>query len=78
VVGVPLAKAVREGLVHARESASHLAQDGAAWLRDETQIAVAPGEIESFLDEVDHLRERTERLEARLARLERLPRESRS
>jgi ubiquinone biosynthesis protein UbiJ len=78
VVGVPLAKAVREGLVHARESASHLAQDGAAWLRDETQIAVAPGEIESFLDEVDHLRERTERLEARLARLKRLPRESRS
>ena len=71
VIGVPLAKAVREGLAHARETASHLSQDGAAWLRDETGIAVAPGEVESFLDDVDTLRERTERLEARLARLER-------
>ena len=77
VIGVPLAKAVREGLAHARETASHLAQDGAAWLRDETQVAVAPGEVESFLDDVDALRERTERLEARLARFERLQRGSR-
>lgn len=71
VMGVPLAKAIRNGLVHARETASHLSQDGAAWLRDETRIALAPGEVESFLDEVDALRERTERLDARLARLER-------
>lgn len=78
VIGVPLAKAVREGLVHARETASHLTQDGAAWLRDETQLAVAPGEVESFLDDVDALRERTERLEARMARLERQQRGSRS
>ena len=77
VIGVPLAKALREGLAHARETASHLAQDGAAWLRDETQVAVAPGEVESFLDDVDALRERTERLEARLARFERLQRGSR-
>ncbi|GLQ93326.1 ubiquinone biosynthesis accessory factor UbiJ [Dyella acidisoli] len=77
VIGVPLAKAVREGLAHARETASHLTQDGAAWLRDETGIAVAPGEVESFLDDVDALRERTERLEARLARLERLQRGAR-
>jgi ubiquinone biosynthesis protein UbiJ len=78
VAGVPLANAVREGLAHARESASHLAHDGAAWLRDETQMAVAPGEVESFLDDVDKLRERAERLEARLARLERLQRGSHS
>jgi ubiquinone biosynthesis accessory factor UbiJ len=71
VIGVPLAKAVREGLAHARETASHLSQDGAAWLRDEARIALAPGEVEGFLDDVDALRERTERLEARLARLER-------
>lgn len=74
VIGVPLAKAVREGLTHARETAAHLTQDGAAWLRDETRVAVAPGEMEGFLDDVDTLRERTERLEARLARLERLQR----
>jgi ubiquinone biosynthesis protein UbiJ len=71
VLGVPLAKAVRDGLAHARETSSHLTQDGAAWLRDEARIALAPGEVESFLDEVDALRERTERLDARLARLER-------
>jgi ubiquinone biosynthesis protein UbiJ len=71
VLGVPLANAVRDGLAHARDTASHLSQDGAAWLRDETRIALAPGEVETFLDEVDALRERTERLDARLARLER-------
>jgi ubiquinone biosynthesis accessory factor UbiJ len=71
VLGVPLANAVRDGLAHARDTASHLSQDGAAWLRDETRIALAAGEVETFLDEVDTLRERTERLDARLARLER-------
>jgi ubiquinone biosynthesis accessory factor UbiJ len=71
VIGVPMAKAVREAFAHARESASHLSQDGAAWLRDEARIALAPGEVDAFLDDVDVLRERTERLEARLARLER-------
>ncbi|HTV86247.1 MAG TPA: SCP2 sterol-binding domain-containing protein [Dyella sp.] len=71
VLGVPIAAAVRRGLAHARDTATHLGQDGAAWLRDESRIALAPGEVEAFLDDVDHLRERTERLEARLARLER-------
>ncbi|MDO1528872.1 SCP2 sterol-binding domain-containing protein [Fulvimonas sp. R45] len=71
VLGVPLAKAVRKALLHAKDGASHLAEDGAAWLRDETRVAVAPGEVEDFLDGVDALRERNERLEARLARLER-------
>ena len=69
VLGVPLAKAVRKGLVHARETASHLTEDGADWLRDEARIAMAPGEVEGFLDGVDHLRERSERLEARVQRL---------
>jgi ubiquinone biosynthesis protein UbiJ len=71
VLGVPLAKVVRRALLHAKDSAGHLAEDGAAWLRDETRVAVAPGEVEDFLDGVDALRERSERLEARLARLER-------
>lgn len=78
VLGVPLAKAVRHGLAHARETATHLTEDGAAWLRDETRLAIAPGEMESFLDDVDALRERTERLEARLSRLERAQQGSRS
>lgn len=69
VLGVPLAKAVRKGLAHARETATHLTEDSADWLRDEARIAMAPGEIEGFLDGVDHLRERSERLESRVQRL---------
>lgn len=69
VLGVPLAKAVRQGLAHARETATHLTEDSADWLRDETRVALAPGEVEDFLDGVDHLRERSERLESRVQRL---------
>lgn len=70
VLGVPLAQAFRKGLLHARASAGDLRDDAADWLRDEARLAVAPGEAEGFLDDVDRLRERSERLEARLARLE--------
>jgi len=69
VLGVPLAKAVRKGLLHARETASHLTDDTADWLRDEARVAMAPGEIEGFLDGVDQVRERSERLQARVQRL---------
>ena len=69
VLGVPLAKAVRKGLLHARETASHLTDDTADWLRDEARVAMAPGEVEGFLDGVDQLRERSERLQARVQRL---------
>jgi len=69
VLGVPLAQAIAKGLRHARESAEHLTEDGADWLRDEARLTPAMGEVDDFLDEVDALRERTERLEARLARL---------
>ncbi|MEW5833673.1 MAG: SCP2 sterol-binding domain-containing protein [Pseudomonadota bacterium] len=70
VLGVPIARAVRQGLVHAKETAGHLAEDGADWVRDEAQLVMGPGEVEAFLDGVDALRERTERLESRLARLQ--------
>ncbi len=69
MLGVPLARAVRKGLAHARETAMHLTEDSADWLRDEARIALAPGEVEGFLDGVDHLRERSERLESRVQRL---------
>lgn len=71
VLGVPLANAFREGLAHVKESAAHFTEDGADWLRDESRIALAPGEVEGFLDGVDALRERSERLESRLERLSR-------
>ena len=70
VLGVPLAKAMRRALAQVRESGSHLAEDAADWLRDESRVAAAPGEVETFLDGVDALRERSERLESRLARIE--------
>ena len=69
VMGVPLAKAVRKGLAHARETAAHLTEDSADWLREEARIALAPGEVEGFLDGVDNLRERSELLESRVQRL---------
>jgi ubiquinone biosynthesis protein UbiJ len=69
VLGVPLARAVREGLGHAHATVTHLREDGADWLRDEARLALAPGEVEGFLDGVDALRERSERLQARVARL---------
>jgi ubiquinone biosynthesis protein UbiJ len=69
VLGVPLARAVREGLGHVHDTATHLREDAADWLRDEARLALAPGEIEDFLDGVDTLRERSERLQARVTRL---------
>jgi ubiquinone biosynthesis protein UbiJ len=71
VLGVKIAQALRAALTHGRESARHFTEDAADWLRDEERIALAPGEVDEFLDGVDNLRERSERLEARLARLER-------
>lgn len=74
VLGVPLAQAFARALRHARASAGYLAEDGADWLRDEARLTPAMGEVETFLDEVDALRERSERLDARLARLrQRMP-----
>ncbi|NID16255.1 ubiquinone biosynthesis accessory factor UbiJ [Luteibacter yeojuensis] len=75
VIGVPLAKALRDALAHAKESFAHLTEDTADWLRDEGRVAVAPGEMDDFLDGVDAVRERTERAEARLGRLERMLKE---
>lgn len=70
VLGVPLARAVRSGLAHAKETGAHLAEDSADWVRDEAKLAMGPGEVDTFLDDVDAVRDRTERLEARLARLQ--------
>jgi len=71
VLGVPLARAVRKALGHARDTAAHLTEDGADWLREESRVALAPGEVEDFLDGVDTLRERSERLASRVQRLAR-------
>lgn len=69
VLGVPIAKAVRKALSHAKETSIHLTEDSADWLREESLLALAPGEVEGFLDGVDTLRERSDRLESRVQRL---------
>lgn len=69
VLGVPLARTLRQGLARVHETTTHLRDDGAAWLRDEARLALAPGEVESFLDGVDAVNERSERLHARVTRL---------
>lgn len=68
-LGVPLAQGFAKALTFARERGEALLHDTADYLREESRDAVAPGEMEEFLDDVDHLRERGERLEARVARL---------
>ena len=62
---------MRKALGHARDTAAHLTEDGADWLREESRVALAPGEVEDFLDGVDTLRERSERLQSRVQRLAR-------
>ncbi len=69
VLGVPLSRALHRGLSAARRGASQAVEDLADWLREESRLAVAPAEMDTFLDDVDALRERTERLRSRLDRL---------
>ncbi|MEO8672982.1 MAG: SCP2 sterol-binding domain-containing protein [Tahibacter sp.] len=69
VLGVKIAQGFASALTYARERGSALVQDGADYLREESRDLIAPGEMETFLDDVDLLRERGERLEARVARL---------
>lgn len=71
VLGVPMARAMHRGLARARRGGRHAVEDVADWLREESRLAIAPEEMDDFLDDVDALRERTERLEARLSRLAR-------
>jgi ubiquinone biosynthesis protein UbiJ len=75
VLGVPLARAVREALAQARRGAKHTVEDAADWLREESRLAVAPAEMDDFLDDVDRLREHVERLDARFSRLDAAHRE---
>ena len=69
VIGVALARALRGAFAYARESGQALVQDSAEYLREESRDLIAPAEMETFLDDVDALRERTDRLEARIARV---------
>lgn len=71
VAGVQLARALKRGLGWARESASSLAEDAGAFVRDESRDAVARVELDAFLADVDRLRDDAERVTVRVARLRR-------
>jgi ubiquinone biosynthesis protein UbiJ len=69
VLGFQVARAIRGGLAWTRASARSLAQDAAEFLTEEGRDLVAKAELETFLDDVDGLRERADRLDARVRRL---------
>jgi ubiquinone biosynthesis protein UbiJ len=69
VFGVPLARALQRAFAYTRESTQAMVQDTAEFLREESRDLVAPAEMDSFLDDVDTLRERADRLEARIKHL---------
>lgn len=70
VIGVPIARGLREASRAVQKSAEHAAQDSADWLRDEARLVAPRAELDEFFDEVDALRERAERLAARVSRLQ--------
>ncbi len=69
VAGTAIARALRDAANWAGTGARHFRDDAADWLRDEARLTVPQAEVDTFLDEVDALRERTERLAARIQRL---------
>jgi ubiquinone biosynthesis protein UbiJ len=69
VPGFQIARAIRGGLAWSRTSAQAFAQDAAEFLTEEGRDLVAKAELETFLDEIDTLRERADRLDARVRRL---------
>ncbi|HEX7129007.1 MAG TPA: SCP2 sterol-binding domain-containing protein [Rhodanobacteraceae bacterium] len=69
VIGVAIARALRQATRALRTGAQHASADTADWLRDEARLVVPRGELDDFLDDVDRLRERAERLQVRVDRL---------
>jgi ubiquinone biosynthesis protein UbiJ len=75
LVGDPIAHQVGEGLRSAgrwgRRSADTLTQDLKEYLQEEARLLPTDYEVQSFLDQVDTLRDDVERLAARIDRLRR-------
>lgn len=69
VAGFQIARAFRGAFAWSRKSAQALARDTAEFLTEESRDAVARAELDTFLDDVDALRERADRFAARVQRL---------
>lgn len=73
VAGTAIARALHDAVRWADEGARHFRDDTADWLRDEARLTVPHAEMNTFLDDVDGLRESVERLVARIGYLEDKP-----
>jgi ubiquinone biosynthesis accessory factor UbiJ len=69
VLGVQVARVLREGLAYGRERAAHFAQDAADYVSEERGDIATGVEQAIFFDEVDGLRDDVDRVAARVARL---------
>ncbi|WP_395680209.1 SCP2 domain-containing protein [Dokdonella sp.] len=69
VAGFQIARAFRGAFAWSRKSAQALARDTAEFLTEESRDLVARAELDTFLDDVDALRERADRFAARVQRL---------
>ena len=69
VAGFQIARAIRQSLAFAKKTGESLARDTAEFLTEESRDLVAKPELDTFLDDVDALRERADRLDARVRRL---------
>lgn len=69
VIGVQVARVLRQVLVHLRDGARDVAGSAAEFLTEESRDVVSRGEQSAFHDDVDGLRDDVERLAARVARL---------
>jgi len=70
VAGFQIARGLRRAFAGVRDSTKAFARDAAEFLTEEGRDLVAKPELETFLDDVDALRERADRLEARVRRLQ--------
>lgn len=69
VVGVQVARVLREALAAGAGFARGFGRDTVEYLTEESRDLVGKAELAAFLDDVDTVRDRAERLAARIARL---------
>lgn len=70
VLGVQIARSLREGLQQVRELGGKAARGAADYLVEERRDLVSRAEQEALFDDIDDLRDAVERIEARIARLQ--------
>lgn len=70
VLGVQIARVLREGLRAGLAHAKTLIRDGAEYLTEESRDIASKMELDSFHDDVDTVREQVDRIAARVERLQ--------